>query len=123
LEDTPTNPRGALVGAEDYGTASRSSFHLASSGNSKNIATSGEKEQNVPIMFLERGWRQYACSGGSGCPAGFILITGIDGTRWAVRQQSVTIIHDADECRDETNLFLHGGHVVRVPCPLDEVLA
>ena len=55
--------------------------------------------------------------------AGFILITGIDGTRYAVRQQAVTIIHDADECRDETMVQLHGGHVVRVPCSLDEVLS
>jgi hypothetical protein len=47
---------------------------------------------------------------------GFILITGIDGTRYAVR------IHDADECRDETMIQLHGGHIVRVPCSLDEVL-
>jgi hypothetical protein len=31
---------------------------------------------------------------------GFILITGIEGTRCAVRQQAVTVIHDADECRD-----------------------
>ena len=54
--------------------------------------------------------------------AGFILITGIDGTRYAVRQQAVTVIHDADECRDETVMQLHGGHVVRVPCSLDEVL-
>ncbi len=55
--------------------------------------------------------------------AGFILITGIDGTRYAVRQQAVTIIHDADECRDETMVQLYGGHVVRVPCSLDEVLS
>jgi hypothetical protein len=54
---------------------------------------------------------------------GFILITGIDGTRYAVRQQSVAIIPDADECRDETIVQLHGGHVVRVPCSLDDVLA
>jgi uncharacterized protein YlzI (FlbEa/FlbD family) len=53
---------------------------------------------------------------------GFILITGIDGTRYAVRQQAITVIHDADKCRDETVLQLHGGHVVRVPCSLDEVL-
>jgi len=59
---------------------------------------------------------------GERMPGGFILITGIDGARWAVRQHSVTIIHDADECRDETLIQLHGGHVVRVPCPLDEVL-
>jgi hypothetical protein len=54
---------------------------------------------------------------------GFILITGIDGTRYAVRQQAVAVIHDADECHDETIVQLHGGHVVRVPCTLDEVLA
>jgi hypothetical protein len=40
---------------------------------------------------------------------GFILITGIDGTRYAVRQQAVTIIHDADECRDETMICQRGG--------------
>jgi hypothetical protein len=55
--------------------------------------------------------------------AGFVLITGIDGTRYAVRQQAITVIHDADECRDETMVQLHGGHVVRVPCSLDEVLS
>ena len=54
---------------------------------------------------------------------GFILITGIDGTRYAVRQHAVAVIYDADECRDETIVQLHGGHVVRVPCLLDEVLA
>jgi hypothetical protein len=59
---------------------------------------------------------------GERMPGGFILITGIDGNRWAVRQQSVAIIHDADECQDETLVQLHGGHVVRVPCALDEVL-
>jgi hypothetical protein len=32
------------------------------------------------------------------------------------------VIHDADECHDETLVQLHGGHVVRVPCSLDEVL-
>jgi len=53
---------------------------------------------------------------------GFILITGIDGARYAVRQQAITVIHDADECRDETLVQLHGGLVVRVPCSLDEVL-
>jgi hypothetical protein len=42
---------------------------------------------------------------------GFILITGLDGIRYAVRPQSVGIIHDADECRDETMIQLHGGHV------------
>ena len=54
---------------------------------------------------------------------GFLLITGIDGSRYALRQQAITVVHDADECRDETVLQLHGGHVVRVPCSLDEVLS
>jgi hypothetical protein len=48
-------------------------------------------------------------------PGGFILITGLDGIRYAVRPQSIGIIHDADKCRDETSVQLHGGHVVRVP--------
>lgn len=34
----------------------------------------------------------------------------------------VGIAHDADECRDETLIQLHGGHVVRVPYTLDDVL-
>jgi hypothetical protein len=53
---------------------------------------------------------------------GFILITGLDGIRYAVRSQSVGIIHDADECRDEAVVQLHGGHVVRVSRPMEEVL-
>jgi hypothetical protein len=53
---------------------------------------------------------------------GLILITGIDGIRYAVRHHAIAVIHDADECHDETMVQLHGGHVVRVPCPLDEVL-
>jgi hypothetical protein len=55
--------------------------------------------------------------------AGFIQITFIDGIRYAVRQQSVAIIHDADELHDATLVQLHGGHVARVPCSLYEVLA
>jgi hypothetical protein len=35
----------------------------------------------------------------------------------------VTVVHDADECRDETMVQLHGGHVVRVSCSMDEVLS
>jgi hypothetical protein len=53
---------------------------------------------------------------------GFILLTGIDGTRYAVRQHAISVIHDADECHDETMVHVHGGVVVRVPNPLDEVL-
>ncbi len=53
---------------------------------------------------------------------GFILITALDGIRYAVRTHSVGIIHDADECHDETLVQLHGGHVLRAPCSLEEVL-
>jgi len=47
--------------------------------------------------------------------AGFILITGIDGIRYAVRQHAVSVISDHDEAQDETSVLLHGGTVVRVP--------
>ena len=61
--------------------------------------------------------------GGSGRGiARFILITGIDGIRYAVRQHAVSVICDHDEAQDETCVLLHGGAVVRVPCPFDEVL-
>jgi hypothetical protein len=60
---------------------------------------------------------------GQRIPGGFLLITGIDGTRYAVRQHAVAVIHDADECHDETIVQLYGGHVVRVPYSLDEVVA
>jgi hypothetical protein len=60
---------------------------------------------------------------GERIPGGFILITGVDGVRYAIRPQSVGIIHDADECRDETIVQLHGGHFVRMPSPRNEVLA
>jgi hypothetical protein len=68
------------------------------------------------------GRRQEVAAQGERIAGGFILITGLDGIRYAVRPQSVGIIHDADECRDETMIQLHGGHIVRVPCSLDEVL-
>ena len=60
---------------------------------------------------------------GERIPGGFILITGMDGIRYAVRPRAVGVIHDADECHDETLIRPHGGHVVRVPRSLDEVLA
>ena len=45
-----------------------------------------------------------------------VLITGIDGIRYAVRQHAVSVISDHDEAQDETQIVLHGGAVVRVPC-------
>lgn len=53
---------------------------------------------------------------------GFILITGIDGVRYAVRRSAVSVIQDTDECHDETLVVLHGGVVVRVGDSLDEIL-
>jgi hypothetical protein len=52
--------------------------------------------------------------------AGFILITGIDGIRYAVRQHAVSVISDHDEAQDETCVVLHGGAIVRVPASLDK---
>jgi hypothetical protein len=51
---------------------------------------------------------------------GFILITGQSGIRYAPNQ--IAVIHDADECHDETILCIYGGHIVRVPCSLEEVV-
>jgi hypothetical protein len=70
---------------------------------------------------LESEARSRMAVQGERIAGGFVLITWIDGIRYAVRQQSIAIVHDADECRDETLVELHGGHVVRVPCTLDEV--
>jgi hypothetical protein len=50
------------------------------------------------------------------------LITGQDGIRYALRPNQVAVIHDADECRDETVLRIYGGNIVRVPCSLEEVV-
>jgi hypothetical protein len=60
-----------------------------------------------------------ATFGDAGRRSGFVLITGIDGVRYAVRQNAVAVIHDVDECHDETIVQLYGGHLVRVPCTLE----
>jgi len=59
---------------------------------------------------------------GERLPGGFILITCPDGFRYAVQPSAVGLIQDTDECHDETMVQLHGGHIIRVGCPLDEVL-
>jgi hypothetical protein len=59
---------------------------------------------------------------GQRVPGGFILLTGLDGIRYAVRHSAIAAIHDVDQCRDETLIQLHGGAVVRVSCSLEEVL-
>jgi hypothetical protein len=53
---------------------------------------------------------------GQRVPGGFILITGQDEIRYALRPNQVAVIHDADECRDETVIRIYGGNIVRVPC-------
>ena len=80
--------------------------------------------QNVRYMFYDtvvgrRG--QHGCTGGEDCRRVHPDHRARGGIRYAV--QLAGISHDADECRDETMIQLHGGHVVRVPCTLDEVLA
>jgi hypothetical protein len=86
------------------------------------LATSWGKEQNVRYMFYTTMAAVNMPVQGERIGGGFILITGLDGIRYAMRPQSVGVIHDADECRDETMIQLHGGHIVRVSCSLDEVL-
>jgi hypothetical protein len=41
---------------------------------------------------------------------------------YALRPNQVAVIHDADECEDETILHIYGGHIVRVPFSVEEVL-
>jgi len=41
---------------------------------------------------------------GQRMPGGFILVTGQDGVRYALRPNQVAVAHDADECQDETIL-------------------
>ena len=57
---------------------------------------------------------------GQRMPGGFILITGQSGIRYALRPNQVAVIHEADECRDETVLRIYSGNIVRVPCSLEE---
>jgi len=45
---------------------------------------------------------------------GLILITGLDGIRYAVRPQSVGTIYNADECHSEVIVQLPGDDVIRV---------
>jgi hypothetical protein len=39
---------------------------------------------------------------------GCIVIAGIDSTQYAVRQQAVSVVHDADECHDERSCSYMG---------------
>jgi len=59
---------------------------------------------------------------GQRVPGGFIVITGQDGIRYALRPNQVAVIHDADGRHDETVLRIYGGHFVRVPYSLEEVV-
>jgi hypothetical protein len=59
---------------------------------------------------------------GEQLPGGFLLMTSLDRIRYAVRPHAVGIIHGTDECHDETMVQLHGGHVIRIGRPLEEIL-
>jgi len=56
----------------------------------------------IGLVSFSRQW---------GAGVGFILITELDGMRYAVRPQSIGIIHDADKCRDETLVQRRPGPV------------
>ncbi len=107
-------------------TADRSGFQWASGGKRKNNCDLLEAKVSCSGIVLKcpglRGpaWQRFR---GERIAGGFILITALYGIRYAIRPQSVGIIHDAAECRDETIVQLHGGHLVRAPCSLDQVLA
>ena len=129
LEEAPANPRGALIWAQDdgeldtiavvvpsgvFGKLEKQHCDLLGEGaECSYYVPEGEREARAMVDKPIKGERI----------AGFILITGIDGIRYAVRQHAVSVISDHDEAQDETSVLLHGGTVVRVPCSLDEVLA
>ena len=79
-------------------------------------------------MFCMVGERQGVAAQGERIGGGFILITGLDGIRYAVRPQSVGIIHDAgnrasggrgsvQRCHGLRLSFSHGKRVGLVRCP------
>lgn len=128
LEHPPTHAHRAVVLAEQHRKLDRTPLAIPACVFRKVKKTIANSDL-VLLLFYSldgRGSATARCEmavQGERIAGGFILITGIDGTRYAARQQAITVVHDADECRDETMIQLHGGHVVRVPCSLEEVLA
>src|SRR5437868_14786268 len=93
-------------------TVSLSSFHRASSGNVKNIAPSGARGY-VLYSFYHTGVGR--ASRGRTMPtqgeriAGFILITGIDGIRYALRQHAVSVVSDLAPAHGEPLIRRRAG--------------
>jgi hypothetical protein len=56
---------------------------------------------HADILAATVEMRSMATAQGERITGGFNLIADLDGIRYAVRPQSVGIIHDADECHDE----------------------
>jgi hypothetical protein len=116
LEHAPTDLGRAFVWVQQHGEVDAITLVVPSGvfwEFEKHLRPPGGREQNVPIMFQSAGGRMPVQGERI---AGFILITGIDGIRYAVRQHAVSVISDHDEAQDETQIVLHGGAVVRVPC-------
>jgi hypothetical protein len=124
LEHAPTDTHDALIVADTDAELDGRPFGVPS-------GVWGKLEEHCDLLpvrlscslIVLKSEQAMSVAQGERIPSGFILITGIDGIRYAVRHNSVAVIHDADECRDETLVQLHGGAVIRVLCSLDEVLA
>jgi hypothetical protein len=117
LVDTGARQR-VTVQADSYSSARQ----MLESLYGRDAVVSGPRR-----VDLMRGYLTHLHAGevgvqGQRASGGFILITGQDGVRYALRPNQVAVVHDADEWQDETILHLHRGHVVRLPCSLEEVL-
>jgi hypothetical protein len=75
--------------------------------------------QRSDFSFLDRVHATVSASQGQRIAGGFVLITAQGGIRYAVRPNQVAVIHNPDECYDETVVRIYGGHIVRVPCSMD----
>jgi hypothetical protein len=79
-----------------------SSYDICVDGQEKGRLASAGQGQRVP-------------GGSSSSPGKTVSAT-------PLRPNQVAVVHDADECHDETVLRIFGGHLVRLPCSLEEVL-
>jgi hypothetical protein len=116
-----------LVLAEHHvnSTAPRLSFQRASSGKTKKTIVASDvfsycsKPSNAGLSNSEM---KHGRSRGADC--GRVYTDHGDRRHSICRAAAVRRGGSrADECRDEAVVQLHGGHVVRVSCSLDEVLA
>jgi len=76
------------------------------------------------ILIESGGERRFGVDGsGQRVPGGFILITGQDGVHDAWRPNQVAVVQAPMNARMRQSSESHGGHFVRLPCSLEEVLS